>query len=64
MPRAMVIFSKAGVVPLPAPTAQRVMRRSLLHWKYWLPNVLALRKSELALHEYFGLLRGSASIEP
>jgi uncharacterized SAM-binding protein YcdF (DUF218 family) len=57
MPRAMAIFAKAGVVPLPAPTAQRVAWRSFLHWRYWLPSALALRKSELALHEYFGLLQ-------
>jgi uncharacterized SAM-binding protein YcdF (DUF218 family) len=56
MPRAMQIFSKSGVVPVPAPTAQRAFPRSLFSLKYWLPSSLATRKSEMALHEYLGLL--------
>ncbi len=55
MPRAMRLFMKHGLAPIPAPTG---------HWKppveFWSPSTLfpsatGLRLAELAFHEYMGL---------
>ena len=55
MPRAMRLFLKQGLVPIPAPVG---------HWKpakeFWspgnlFPSALGLRLAELASHEYLGL---------
>jgi len=55
MPRAMKLFAKQGLSPIPAPAG---------HWKppkeFWspgnlFPNASGLRLAELATHEYMGL---------
>lgn len=56
MPRAVALLRRAGAVPLPAPTGQRASDSSSLSWRQWLPGAIALHETEIALHEYFGLL--------
>jgi uncharacterized SAM-binding protein YcdF (DUF218 family) len=55
MPRAMEYFRRAGAQPIAAPTAHRGSRIRW-HWRSVLPNADGLRNTELALHEYLGLL--------
>jgi uncharacterized SAM-binding protein YcdF (DUF218 family) len=55
MPRAMALMRRAGANPIAAPTAQHV---DWVHdWEKhgYLPGSGGLRKTEFALHEYFGL---------
>ena len=52
MPRAMEIFKNEGLSPIPAPTNFLVKECSLLS----MPNGSALHHTEIAQHEYFGIL--------
>lgn len=52
MPRAMQIFTAAGLHPIPAPTFHRAYES---HW-ISMPRGINLYISEMALHEYLGLL--------
>ncbi len=54
MPRAMLLFTKAGLHALPAPTDYKA---SSLRHLWYLPSVTGLRLSYFALHEYAGYLR-------
>lgn len=56
MPRAMLLMERVGVTPIPAPTAQTLSSQSTSPWRIWRPTHEGLRKTEFALHEYFGLL--------
>jgi uncharacterized SAM-binding protein YcdF (DUF218 family) len=56
MPRAVALLRRAGAAPLPAPTGQRAFDLNPLGWRQWLPGATGLHKTEIALHEYFGLL--------
>jgi uncharacterized SAM-binding protein YcdF (DUF218 family) len=56
IPRAMALFRGQGANPLPAPTAQHVFSGRPLGFSSWLPSTIGLRKTEIALHEYLGLL--------
>jgi uncharacterized SAM-binding protein YcdF (DUF218 family) len=56
MPRAMALFRREGANPLAAPTAQHVCRVDCRGPGVWLPSTIGLQKTELALHEYLGLL--------
>ena len=56
MPRAVFSFRRAGFTVIPAPTA---FRYESLPWKrlsYWLPRARNLQTTELALHEYLGMV--------
>jgi uncharacterized SAM-binding protein YcdF (DUF218 family) len=55
MPRAMLLMQRAGARPIAAPAGHRV-RNISPGWRMLLPSASGLQKSELALHEYFGLL--------
>jgi uncharacterized SAM-binding protein YcdF (DUF218 family) len=55
MPRAMALFQRAGMKPLPAPTDFWVKRRTSA-FEIWFPSADALRASERASYEYLGLL--------
>jgi len=52
MPRAMRLFQKYGGTPIPAPTHFLVQPSSKMSL---LPNIDALHKINIALHEYLGL---------
>jgi uncharacterized SAM-binding protein YcdF (DUF218 family) len=56
MPRAMRLMERVGVRAMPAPTAQHLSSRNASWWRVWMPSHEGLRKTEFALHEYFGLL--------
>ncbi len=53
MPRAMRLMQRAGLHPMPAPTAQLVLGGTGL--AAWLPRAGNLGKTDRALHEYLGL---------
>lgn len=63
MPRAMQLMSAAGARALAAPTAQRVHPDIAWTWRSFLPRASALRGSEMALHEYIGLLALSMGLQ-
>ncbi len=61
MPRAMAMFRKAGMNPIPAPTdywtgLYGIFRRESIGPESFYPNATSLRKSERAIYEYLGLL--------
>jgi uncharacterized SAM-binding protein YcdF (DUF218 family) len=62
MPRAMLEMRRAGVAPIPAPTDQLVGGLEAGAWRAWLPSSGGLRKTERALHEYFGLAAQAAHL--
>ena len=56
MPRAMMLNRKAGLNPIPAPTARRAAGTTLKSDPaFWLPSAGALEMSERAIHEYLGI---------
>lgn len=59
MKRAMKLFEGTGAHPIPAPTDQRV-RPATGFGGRWLPKPEHLGSTEIALHEYLGLLAISA----
>ncbi len=60
MPRAMRLMRRAGLDPIPAPTGQRVGVPPIRGLQLLVPTSSGLHKTELALHEYAGLLAMSA----
>ena len=57
MPRAMRLFQKLGLHPLPAPT-QFYKRENTIALYFKLPNAGTLETTRVALHEYLGMLWG------
>jgi uncharacterized SAM-binding protein YcdF (DUF218 family) len=55
MPRAVLLFRARGLNVSPFPTDERVLSRSGLNSSRFIPNAAALRKSEDAMREYYGL---------
>lgn len=55
MKRAVLEFEKNGANPIPAPTDFRKRKRDYSFGDY-IPNSENLRKSDLALHEHFGII--------
>ena len=53
MPRAMQLFQREGLAPIPAPTDYKTEDKSKI---FSVPAGSELRKSEQALHEYLGLV--------
>ncbi len=59
MPRAMALFRKHGMAPIPAPTDYMVREREGgLTPGVFFPNAGSLEKAGRAVHEYLGMLRG------
>ncbi len=56
MPRAMRLMHQAGLDPIPAPTGQRAGVPPIRGVQLLMPTSSGLHKTELALHEYAGLL--------
>jgi uncharacterized SAM-binding protein YcdF (DUF218 family) len=54
MPRSMMAFRKAGVEPIPAPTDYLTFKHYMAI--SYLPSPLHMRNSDLAVHEYIGIL--------
>lgn len=55
MPRAMALFKKLGMNPIPAPTRHRVKSNQALGPGSFFPNAGDLHKSETAVYEYLGI---------
>ncbi len=53
MPRAMALFKKLGMHPIAAPT-QYLAKQNRYSLKYYLPSVVSLIHSDIAIHEYIG----------
>lgn len=54
MPRAMALFEKLGMRPIPAPT--QFSNTYTDPYTLYLPSAVNLVKSDVAIHEYLGLL--------
>jgi len=54
MPRAMGAFKKLGMRPIPAPT--NFMSVKKYQFTHFFPSALHLSYSDLAVHEYFGII--------
>jgi len=55
MPRAMALFKKLGMNPIPAPTRHRVKSNQASSPGSFFPNAGDLHKSETAVYEYLGI---------
>ena len=56
MPRAMLLFKKAGLDPVAAPTNQIIKYGSVKYrWK-WMPSAGYISMMEAVIHEYAGML--------
>ena len=55
LPRAMALFTKAGMHPVAAPTDFMASSREALSPGVFFPCAESLQKSERAIHEYLGL---------
>jgi uncharacterized SAM-binding protein YcdF (DUF218 family) len=62
MPRAMRLMEQNGAHPIPAPTGQRVNESAPAGWRSLLPTADGLRKTDRALHEYFGFAAIAAGV--
>jgi len=56
MPRTMALCARFGLHAIPAPTGQIARTPVLLNGPTWLPSGTHLRMTEIATHEYLGLL--------
>lgn len=54
MPRSMMVFRKAGMEPVPAPTDYLTFKNYMAI--SYLPSPLHLQNSDLAVHEYLGIV--------
>lgn len=63
LPRAMALFLKRGLDPLPAPVDFQGSKPQMSYPRHFFPNTRSLSKSERAIHEFLGLawarLKGS-----
>jgi len=55
MPRAMYLFQKAGLDPIPAPTDHLVKKSKHVDPWFWMPSSANINKMEIVIHEYVGL---------
>lgn len=56
MPRAMMLFEAKGLQPIAAPTNHHIKTEISLTLFDFLPSTASLRKTELVMHEYLGIL--------
>lgn len=56
MPRAMMLFKKAGLNPIAAPTDFLVKKGIKRSFYYWIPSTGNIEKMESAIHEYVGMI--------
>lgn len=55
MPRAMMLFRKVGLDPIPAPTNHLIKQGSVKDPFSWLPSISNINKMNAAMHEYLGM---------
>jgi uncharacterized SAM-binding protein YcdF (DUF218 family) len=56
IPRAMYLFQKAGLNPIPAPASHLFKKGTKRKTRSWVPSASYIGKTESAIHEYVGLL--------
>lgn len=56
MPRAMYLFKKEGLNPIPAPTNFKNKNKQKLRPFFWKPSSDNIKNLEAAIHEYVGLI--------
>jgi uncharacterized SAM-binding protein YcdF (DUF218 family) len=56
MPRSMALFKKRGMQPIPAPADFRAPNTQSSGLVRFFPGVWSLGQSQIALHEYLGLV--------
>lgn len=56
MPRAMYLFQKAGLNPIPAPTNFLIKNSGNKGFWFWLPHSQKIHQMETAIYEHIGLL--------
>jgi uncharacterized SAM-binding protein YcdF (DUF218 family) len=56
MSRAMMLFMKAGIEPIPAPTNHIIKHGSYRSKFSWLPSFSNIGKMDAVMHEYLGIL--------
>jgi uncharacterized SAM-binding protein YcdF (DUF218 family) len=56
MPRALAMFKKLGMSPIPAPTDFWIKQKHTTHPGSFFPNATSLRKFEKAYHEILGII--------
>ena len=56
MPRAMALFRKHGMYPIPAPTNYKAIQKEGFNFTGLFPSANPLAKSAQAIHEYLGML--------
>ncbi|MDY7034047.1 MAG: envelope biogenesis factor ElyC [Thermodesulfobacteriota bacterium] len=56
MPRAMALFKKHGMEPIPAPTRHFVLKKPRLNPGLFFPDAGSLGKAERAFYEYLGII--------
>jgi uncharacterized SAM-binding protein YcdF (DUF218 family) len=62
MPRAMAHCTRTGLHAIAAPTGNRTRSPGSWTLNAWVPSGSSLRNTELAMHEYFGLLALSLGV--
>ena len=58
MPRAMAMFKKAGLKPIPAPVDHQIKQTQVYDPGSFFPTAGNIEKAETAIHEYLGLIWG------
>jgi uncharacterized SAM-binding protein YcdF (DUF218 family) len=56
MPRAVALFERLGMEPIPAPTDFWIKKRQGLSPGMFFPSADGLRKAERAFYEYMGVV--------
>ena len=56
MPRAMQAFANRQITYIPAPTTFGASNFWQHQWMWWIPQSTALNRSQIALHEWFGIM--------
>lgn len=59
MPRAIRLFTRAGLDASAAPTGHLVVQAQEKDWVYWVPSASNLRKTERAIYEHLGQVAAS-----
>jgi uncharacterized SAM-binding protein YcdF (DUF218 family) len=61
MPRAIALFRKQGMNPVPAPVGHRIKEKSTIDPYMFFPRSGGIEKMEIVVHEYLGLCWMSVS---
>jgi len=57
MPRSMALFKKQGMDPIAAPTDFQNRNAGSFHYTMFLPSAENMKKADIALYEYLGLMK-------